>query len=425
MKFVTILSFLFVVYAVESNDDVWDKFLQEINPNGVVVADVTTPEPPVYDCDPPYQHHYVFNCNVEGKRSKERPTSAHHLMPGDIDIVGAMGDSITAANGAGACLLPGIAVEYRGISWSVGGDNNFEETLTIANIIKKYNPNVYGQSYGRGNVRQEDSVFNCAVPGAVSEDIYDQSQDLVRKMKADENVNLEEDWKLVTLFIGGNDLCASCRNLFHYSAEQYVEHIKKGIDYLYYELPRTVVNVIGILNVPELEKLNGTKCDSMHEILCSCAMFLEPKEKEAMYELARKYQILLEQLTKSYDTKEDFTVLYQPFFEETEMPVDENGNVDPTLWSPDCFHFSAKGHAYGTKEMWNNMMEPVNHKHKEWDQKSGLFCPSEDFPYIHTYVNQYGLPTIPGSGGTSLMNQSVAFMVILSLAFNYLASLRT
>ena len=35
-------------------DDVWDKFLQEINPNGVVVADVTTPEPPVYDCDPPY-----------------------------------------------------------------------------------------------------------------------------------------------------------------------------------------------------------------------------------------------------------------------------------------------------------------------------------------------------------------------------------
>lgn len=59
-------------------------------------------------------------------------------------------------------------------------------------------------------------------------------------MKADENVNLEEDWKLVTLFIGGNDLCASCRNLFHYSAEQYVEHIKKGIDYLYYEVRQVI-----------------------------------------------------------------------------------------------------------------------------------------------------------------------------------------
>ena len=32
------------------------------------------------------------------------------------------------------------------------------------------------------------------------------------------NVNIEEDWKLITLWIGGNDLCAVCKgSVSHYS----------------------------------------------------------------------------------------------------------------------------------------------------------------------------------------------------------------
>ena len=31
-------------------------------------------------------------------------------------------------------------------------------------------------------------------------------------MKADKNINMDEDWKVITLFVGGNDLCDFCDN---------------------------------------------------------------------------------------------------------------------------------------------------------------------------------------------------------------------
>ena len=41
-------------------------------------------------------------------------------------------------------------------------------------------------------------------------DMPDQARDLVAKMKASRSVNMDRDWKMVTLFIGGNDLCDYC-----------------------------------------------------------------------------------------------------------------------------------------------------------------------------------------------------------------------
>jgi phospholipase B1 len=35
-------------------------------------------------------------------------------------------------------------------------------------------------------------------------------------MKSDENINFDESWKIITVFIGGNDLCQSCKNIVEY-----------------------------------------------------------------------------------------------------------------------------------------------------------------------------------------------------------------
>jgi hypothetical protein len=42
------------------------------------------------------------------------PTSVHRLRPSDIKVIGAIGDSLTAANGAKASLLTAVLTEYRG-----------------------------------------------------------------------------------------------------------------------------------------------------------------------------------------------------------------------------------------------------------------------------------------------------------------------
>ena len=74
------------------------------------------------------------------------PTSVHRLKPSDIDYVAAMGDSITAAFGAKSSSLLDIFVEFRGVSWSIGGDDSLDQAVTLPNILREYYSNVKGFS---------------------------------------------------------------------------------------------------------------------------------------------------------------------------------------------------------------------------------------------------------------------------------------
>lgn len=48
-------------------------------------------------------------------------------------------------------------------------------------------------------------------------------------------------------------------------------------------------------------------------------------------------------LIKRYE-REDFTVVVQPFFKDFSIPKLPSGKVDTSLFAPDCFHLSTKGH---------------------------------------------------------------------------------
>lgn len=85
-----------------------------------------------------------FFCNTTGMRSPTVPTSVDALRPGDIDVVGAIGDSLTAGNGAMATNLLEVFVENKGLSWSIGGQGTWRQFLTVPNILKEYNSALYG-----------------------------------------------------------------------------------------------------------------------------------------------------------------------------------------------------------------------------------------------------------------------------------------
>ena len=88
-----------------------------------------------------------FPCTVQ--TSPSVPTSVHKLHPSDIKVVAAVGDSVTAALGAKATSILNLINEWRGVSWSVGGDADLSSVITVPNILKQFNPSVKGFSVGK------------------------------------------------------------------------------------------------------------------------------------------------------------------------------------------------------------------------------------------------------------------------------------
>ena len=65
-------------------------------------------------------------------------------------------------------------------------------------------------------LNQRCAQLNVAVGGAVNTQMPGQAENLVEKLQNDPDIegdiDYENDWKLITMFIGGNDLCRSCQN---------------------------------------------------------------------------------------------------------------------------------------------------------------------------------------------------------------------
>lgn len=109
-----------------------------------------------------------FFCDVSGARSKLVPKSVHMLRPGDIDVVAAIGDSLTAGNGMFALDVLQILVEGRGASWAIGGFETWRTILTVPNILKEFNPKLYGFSEsGTGHSYDKSTRFNVAEGGVI------------------------------------------------------------------------------------------------------------------------------------------------------------------------------------------------------------------------------------------------------------------
>lgn len=60
----------------------------------------------------------------------------HKLRPGDIDVIAAMGDSLTAGMGIFAYNLFQVIIENRGVTATGGGQGTWRQYLTLPNIIK-------------------------------------------------------------------------------------------------------------------------------------------------------------------------------------------------------------------------------------------------------------------------------------------------
>ncbi|XP_043206266.1 phospholipase B1, membrane-associated-like, partial [Amphibalanus amphitrite] len=341
-----------------------------------------------------------LDCPAGYSQPYEPPTSVHRLRPGDIRVVGAMGDSLTAANGAFSTLIIDVKRNYRGVSWSGGANGHYLTTFTLPNVLKHFSHHLVGGSTGSGGPETPQSQFNVAKAGALHMAMPRQAHALVNRMRRDPRIDFQNDWKMVTLMIGGNNLCSHVcmrKNFWPHSPHGHATFIKEALDILHANMPRTFINLVPVVDVSVLMDVKGKNlpCQIADNVLCPCLFGKKRLGKRAMRHMVTGYQNAVIQLVESgrYDTREDFTVVIQPFNVESKLPMvgSQFGmRADPTFMSADCFHLSQRGHSLMAQALWNNMLEPVGHKSWDWRIMGGLRCPTDSNPFFTTRMNPDG-----------------------------------
>ncbi|XP_055692992.1 phospholipase B1, membrane-associated-like [Lutzomyia longipalpis] len=339
----------------------------------------------------------AFPCQTEGFRSATPPVSVHQVRPGDVDIIAAVGDSLTTATAANSVALWEVMVENRGVSWSIGGQGTWRTHLTLPNIIKEFNPQLFGYSLSDSYNVHRKAQFNVAENIATTSDMPYNAKKLVRRMKLDPRVNMTHHWKIVTYMIGGNDFCSDVcyqANATMWINEMQEKYLIESLRYLRDNLPRTIVNLVPSPLISLSFSMDNVQtpfsCSLTRPIECSCLFGPSySKDRKLFRSLERKFVKIMERVSFLGELHTpDFTVVFQPFFQDASVFYRGSKNADMSLMSIDCVHLSQKGHAVSANGLWNNMMEPVGKKSLGFRPLFQQFkCPTPDKPYIFTNYN--------------------------------------
>lgn len=305
---------------------------------------------------------YLFSLNV------------NKLHFGNIKAVMAMGDSMTAAFAAKA-----DPVEYRGISYSTGGD---DDANSLATFMQNYNPNITGMGY---NTTVPLTPFcaglNCAVSGAVVQDIPDQLKHLMNHLNT-AYLSVKYQWKVLTLFIGANNACG-CTHSSN-QPDQYEENLRTALTYMHGNLSHTFVNVMTLFNISGVWDLaqTSTYCKTvvptLHE--CSC-LYKNATQRTVMDELAMEMNV------RTYKVVAEIQALQDPYFTAVVQPGVDSMRIgtltENFLSDVDCFHPSYCAHQGFALALWNNMNTPADQKAHDIDMKNPppYKCPGQ-FQYI-------------------------------------------
>jgi len=296
--------------------------------------------------------------------------SVHQLKPGHIKVVMAMGDSISAAMSAKDSSLINLN-EWRGISFSIGGDAGVN---TMPNLLKQFTAPGYpiGPSIGTGSRTSAGTGLNGAVSGAINVDMLSQAQWLAASLRANTKINFTADWKVLTIWIGSNNLCDVCDEPADNNADDFERHVTAALDYLYTNVPRLFVNLLQNLDVSILNEVKDGTCGALHVVECNC-IATTPAKRSSVQAAVKDYWARVDKIAANFAARnnQQFAVVSQPFLMQSEI---YNRSY---LSAADCFHPSAVAHSAAATALWNSMITPRAQKKLSWDPATPALCATE------------------------------------------------
>jgi len=300
--------------------------------------------------------------------------NVNQLKPGHIKAVMSMGDSITCAMSAKDTNVVNLH-EYRGICYAIGADAG---VVTFPNLLARYTPTGYplGASTGIGKRNMVTNGLNAAVSGAINLDMIGQAVWLVDQLKALNQVsfNYNKDWKVLTLWIGSNNLCAVCNDEHGNDANDYRKNIMEALEFIYSKVPRVFVNLMANLDITQLYELKSGVCQPIHLTVCPCPSSLNPLTRNHVRATAKAYTAAAYEIARNFTARKnpEFAVVVQPFLSGS--PI-----YNRTFLSPaDCFHPSALAHEAISIGLWNSMLTPAAQKKTSWNPDDVPICATAD-----------------------------------------------
>ena len=223
----------------------------------------------------------------------------------------------------------------------------------------------------------------CSYSSAVWEDI---------------KANRLDDWKLVTILIGYNDICSVCMDFSSQdidgAPDQFSSNVMVALDYLRDNLPSTFVNLVQITDLgalrreaPQASSPLAPTCTFFVDTICPCFSRLTHNGNTMFDNIVQRYRQNLQSLVESgrYRQSRDFDVVLQPF--QRTLELDSNGGNDPlSFLANDCSHFSPTGNRLAAISLWNNMFERVGEKSDTLSLATAgrIHCPTNKQPYFAT-----------------------------------------
>jgi phospholipase B1 len=324
--------------------------------------------------------------------AKAAATSVQDLRIDDITVIAAIGDSITAGYSAipkadvnGAIGL-GDLREDRGKSFSTGGDSGAE---SLGNFMAQFSSKVSGRSYGSRGLsifmghNNDKDALNAGVVRAEVNDLSKQVDWVYSQMQNDKTVNIENDFKLMTLYVGANNICSSC--ITAVDPAQWANEIRSVLKKLEAKIPRLIVILPHLFKLSQVWDVTGdvAYCDKRRASPltgeCICA-FLEGADgvakRAAMDKLSDQLNAELDKIREEYVAKNSasFMVTVDPSvsgFSMKEFGLDYISNID-------CFHPSQEAHAVFARALWNNLNLSFDQKSKTIRPFIQSQCPTSD-----------------------------------------------
>jgi phospholipase B1 len=268
-------------------------------------------------------------------------------------------------------------IEYRDQAFAIGRKPDYR---TLPNIFHDFYPQLNLSASCASNYEtlvdynhRSNQDCNVAISGAMSDRLVDMWSDLLFQWN---NRNCSKKWKVLTVMIGANDICAYCLTGYNQTITHYMNNVRQLHDQIYRDTQNVFINYVSLFDVSVVMDWQNPKCDIVHLLINECPCILgRNRQRDAREKVGALYKDMnaaLYPYIRSLDgERDDIIVRVQPILENFQV---YNQSYLSTL---DCFHPSEFSNMVMGTILWNNMFLPEGQKLKNMEYLLPLYVPTE------------------------------------------------